>query len=223
MWVFTQYSSDVIRARKLLSYCHKSCFRLSSGNLRIIAGKWRRRRIRFDPECDIRPTTDAARETLFNWLQGKIEHAVCLDLFAGSGALSFEALSRGAKEVVLIDSDRRCVRSLHQNAAALQAQHLEIRLMNAKTYLRQADKHFDIVFVDPPFKKGLATQTLELLKRSAVLNPDACVYLEVEREFSSEALSGSWEIFRQQHSGSRTHLLLAPNEVCGKASSGRQT
>ena len=89
------------------------------GRLRIIAGKWRRQEIRFNPKLAIRPTTDAARETLFNWLQGEIEGAVCLDLFAGSGALGFEALSRGAGSVVFVDSNRKCIHDLIRNCRSI--------------------------------------------------------------------------------------------------------
>ncbi len=182
---------------------------MPSGSLRIIAGRWRRRRISFDSKADIRPTTDSARETLFNWLQGAIEGAVCLDLFAGSGALGFEALSRGAKEVVLVDSDRRCVRSLNQTAADLESNDCSIVQKDGLVFLRQTGRHFDIVFLDPPFRTQLAIRALSLLHSEECLSPDARIYLETEREFSEMNLEKDWNIVRHFRSGSRCHYLLS--------------
>lgn len=181
----------------------------TAGNLRIIAGKWRRRRIRFDSKFNIRPTTDAARETLFNWLQEQIEGSICLDLFAGSGALGFEALSRGAKQAVLVDSNRRCIRNLHQNIVALGAENCQVVHSNALTFLRKSTQQFDLIFVDPPFRAGLATDVLNVLQAGACLNPGAQVYLEVEREFDHDQLAVCWEVLRQIQAGSRSHCLLA--------------
>ena len=187
----------------------------STGKLRIIAGKWRRRRIRFDSTLNIRPTTDAARETLFNWLQDDIEGSVCLDLFAGSGVLGFEALSRGAKQVVLVDSNRHCIRYLHQNSVDLGAENCEVVHSNALKFLGKSDLQFDLVFVDPPFRTGLAMDVLRLLQAGTCLHPDARVYLEVEREFKMDRIAADWEILRQHQAGSRLHCLL-----CSKRDSG---
>ncbi len=178
------------------------------GNLRIIAGKWRRRRIRFDSTFNVRPTTDAARETLFNWLQDDIEGSVCLDLFAGSGVLGFEALSRGAKQAVLVDSNRHCFRNLRQNSVDLGAENCEIVHSNAVKFLRKSALQFDLVFVDPPFRTGLAMDALSLLQAGTCLDPDARVYLEVEREFKLDQVAAGWEILRQHQAGSRLHCLL---------------
>ena len=188
---------------KLMSTAKKA-----TGSLRIIAGRWRRRNIRFNSSLEVRPTTDAARETLFNWLQGRIEKSVCLDLFAGSGALGFEALSRGAREVVLVDSNRRCIRALHQNAENLNAQDCSIVLSDGLMYLRQTRQRFDIVFVDPPFHSQLQCKALSTIQSSGVLNPDAQVYLEVEHTFNENQLLDDWEILRQLRAGSRLHILL---------------
>lgn len=185
--------------------------RKSSGSVRIIAGKWRRRRIRFDSTLDIRPTTDAVRESLFNWLQTRVEGAICLDLFAGSGALSFEALSRGAAEVVLLDNNRRCIRNLKWNAEQLGVQNCKIVGIDALAYLHRVDRPFDIIFIDPPFHTGLALQAIHLLEVSAALQPDTRVYLEVERDFDMTSLTGFWEILRCTRAGSRAHYLLASN------------
>ena len=188
----------------------------SLGNLRIIAGKWRRRRIRFDSALNIRPTTDAARETLFNWLQDDIEGSVCLDLFAGSGVLGFEALSRGAKQAVLVDSNRHCIGDLHQNSVDLGADNCEVVHSNALKFLRKTGLQFDFVFVDPPFRTGLAMDVLSLLQAGTCLHPDARVYLEVEREFKLDQIVAGWEILRQHQAGSRLHCLLALKRNSGE-------
>ena len=177
--------------------------------MRIIAGEWRRRRIYFESSTELRPTTDAARETLFNWLQDRIEGATCLDLFAGSGALGFEALSRGAGEVVLVDSNRRCIKSLHQTANDLQTESCTIVHRNALDYLQQCNKNFDIVFLDPPYHSGLAVEALQKLDSISRLNVDARIYLEVERDFSSVKLADRWTIVRNFDAGSRSHYLLS--------------
>ncbi len=177
--------------------------------MRIIAGEWRRRRIYFESSNELRPTTDAARETLFNWLQGQIEGAVCLDLFAGSGALGFEALSRGAGEVVLVDSNRRCINNLHQTANELKTERCTIIHRNAFDYLKRCNQKFDIVFLDPPYYGGLAVEALLKLDSTDTLNLDALIYLEVERDFSSLKLADRWAIVRNFNAGSRSHYLLS--------------
>ena len=177
--------------------------------MRIIAGEWRRRRIYFESSTELRPTTDAARETLFNWLQGRIEGAVCLDLFAGSGALGFEALSRGASEVVLVDSNRRCIKSLHRTSKELQTERYTIVHRDALDYLQCCNQKFDIVFLDPPYHSGLAVEALQKLDSINCLNLDARVYLEVEGDFSSVKLADRWTIVRIFDAGSRSHYLLA--------------
>ena len=178
------------------------------GKLRIISGKWRRRVIRFGSSLDTRPTTDAARETLFNWLQWRIEGAKCLDLYAGSGALGFEALSRGAEFAVFVDIDRRCIRSLHQTAAELSANQCLVVCSEALAYLRTIEEKFDVVFVDPPFYRGMALRSVELLESISCLNSNAHVYVEMERSEGLNLLSEQWKILRHYQSGSRNHYLL---------------
>ena len=185
----------------------------AAGSLRIIAGEWRRRRIYFDSSTELRPTTDAARETLFNWLQNRIEGAVCLDLFAGSGALGFEALSRGAGEVVLVDSNRRCIKSLHQTANELQTERCTIIHRNAMDYLQRCNRNFDIVFLDPPYHSGLAVEALQKIDSIGCLKLDARVYLEVERDFSSVKLVDRWSVVRNFNTGSRSHYLISSQQI----------
>ncbi len=182
----------------------------TTGSLRIIAGQWRRRRIRFDSAQDIRPTTDAAREFLFNWLNQEVVGSSCLDLFAGSGALSFEALSRGAAEAVLIDINHYCVRDLNKIANELGAGHCTILRSDALKYLRRVDRQFDIVFIDPPFHTELAIQTLRVLEKKDCLRDKARIYLEVERDFNIDNLKTCWKILRCTKARSRAHYLLTP-------------
>ena len=178
------------------------------GKLRIIGGKWRRREIRFDSRSDVRPTTDSARETLFNWLQIRIEGTRCLDLFAGSGALGFEALSRGAAHVVFVDSDRRCIQQLERTAADLEAKSFDIKYMDAAKYIEQTDQQFDIVFIDPPFRRGLATRTVGLLASAQRLTPDALIYVETENSANLDVKFDGWIEYRRLNAGSRVHQLL---------------
>ena len=123
----------------------------NNNHLRIIGGTWRSRRIQFINTEKIRPTPDRIRETLFNWLASHINDAVCLDLFAGSGALAFEAISRGAQYAILVDDDANIVAQLKQQKKILQTDAVEIKLQNALNYVREDDKHYDVIFLDPPF------------------------------------------------------------------------
>lgn len=148
------------------------------GFVRIVGGKWRRRRIELPQDADLRPTPDRVRETLFNWLDPVIAGSRCLDLFAGSGALAFEALSRGASEAVLVEQSRRAADALERHRDQLTAD-AEIVCASAEDYLRRNDPAaFDIVFVDPPYSVDV-TPILESL--ASKLTPGARVYLERDR------------------------------------------
>ena len=125
----------------------------SPGKIRIIAGKWRGRKLDVIDAPGLRPTPDRIRETLFNWLQHEIVGARCLDLFAGTGALAFEALSRGAVEVTMIEADAKIVAALNKHAATLKSEEHIIQLADAMSWLKQGIKGFDIIFLDPPFSQ----------------------------------------------------------------------
>ena len=148
--------------------------------VRIISGKWRRRKLAFPNTPTLRPTPDRARETLFNWLAPHIEATRCLDLFAGSGALGFEALSRGAASATLIDDDPVVVRALQENALELGAADSTIVKSSALVYLKRCLDAWDIVFLDPPFGTGLLAQSLEILSAGPHLRQDSIVYLEFD-------------------------------------------
>jgi 16S rRNA (guanine966-N2)-methyltransferase len=173
--------------------------------IRIIGGKWRGRKIRFAAR-KIRPTTDFVRETLFNWLMPFIEDAVCLDLFAGSGALGFEALSRGADKVVMMDQSSEVIKQLQQNAQLLQTDNVELvhRAFTANMSNPFADK-FDLVFLDPPFNKSLVPSAIEWLLDNDCLQPHALIY--IESEITDFILPAGWHVYRKKTSGQVRYQL----------------
>ena len=147
--------------------------------VRIIGGKWKGRRIPVPDVPGLRPTSDRIRETLFNWLQPNVAGAACLDLFAGSGALGLEALSRNATSVLAVDSQRRCIDGLAQVCVLLGTESLQTRHDRAERVLsKPADTRFDIVFIDPPFDLLIYDRVFELLQQNAWLATDAVIYVE---------------------------------------------
>lgn len=146
------------------------------GQLRIIGGQWRGRKLQFREAEGLRPTGDRIRETLFNWLAPTIEGARCLDLFAGSGALGLEALSRGAELCDFVELNRDSAREIRQHLQTLRCESGRVFDTPAGDFLRNSDARFDIVFLDPPFKRGLLSEVLPLLGQR--LKPDSLVYLE---------------------------------------------
>lgn len=144
--------------------------------VRIIGGKLRRRNLTVLAETDLRPTLDRVKETLFNWLGQDLTNLNCLDLFAGSGSLGFEALSRNAKCVVMVDNNPRIIKNLQANAKLFNFENCQIIQMNALEYLDSAKTKFDIIFVDPPFNSKLLDEVLPMLK--TILNKDGLIYIE---------------------------------------------
>lgn len=184
--------------------------RPGGGNtLRIIGGEWRGRKLRFADGEGLRPTTDRVRETLFNWLQPVISGARCLDLFAGSGALGLEALSRGAAEVLFLDTNPHAVTALKENLSLLQADNAKVLKSDALAYLRGSGEHFDIVFIDPPFRRDLLQPTLQLLADGDWLAPGARVYIELESEQHEPELPQGWELLRSKRAGQVAYHLAA--------------
>lgn len=156
----------------------------NSNTLRIIGGEWRSRKLPFVDTPGLRPTPDRIRETLFNWLQGRVHGAVCIDMFAGSGALGFEALSRGAKEVVFVEKNSACARQLNENLSLLKAESSVIQ-SDALSFLgkiQMPEKPFDIVFLDPPYRQGLIEKSLSYLESESLLDENSLIYLEHESE-----------------------------------------
>lgn len=155
--------------------------RRRSGHVRIIAGQWRGRRIEVADASQLRPSSDRVRETLFNWLAPELPGARCLDLFAGTGVLGCEAVSRGASAACLVERDRELARRLRILQQTLASPAIEVVEADAMNLLQRSPRPFDVVFVDPPFNQGLAARTLALLADGWVAR-GALVYLETERD-----------------------------------------
>lgn len=150
----------------------------SKNNLRIIGGMWRSRRIQFIDSPKIRPTPDRVRETLFNWLISDISGAVCLDLFAGSGALGFEAISRGAAQAVLVEEDVHIATMLSEQKQQFKAHAIEIKNQSALDYLRNVSLQFDVIFLDPPFDSDLLDKAVPLIIDQQLLSENGTLYIE---------------------------------------------
>ena len=178
--------------------------RTRPNTVRIVGGLWRSRLIEFPDAADLRPTPDRVRETLFNWLGRDLTGMECLDLFAGSGALGFEALSRGAASVIMVEKDPAALRALRDNAHKLGATGLTVVRGDALEFVRGARSRFDLVFVDPPYRLGMQVAALELLR--GLLAEGGRVYVESDGAF--EAPRG-WAIFRRARAGNVHFHLLA--------------
>ena len=161
------------------------------GKVRIIGGRWRGRKLVIAPASELRPSADRVRETVFNWLAPSVEGARCLDLYAGTGAFGFEALSRGAHHASFVDRDARVIKTLKAQAAVLGASHLEFVCENAVSWLRTtAATPYDIVFLDPPYEQPLIMPTLEALL-AGWLKAHAKVYVEGAAIPDLDALSAA--------------------------------
>ncbi len=169
--------------------------------LRIIGGEWRGRRIRFPGEGGIRPTPDRVRETLFNWLMAEVAASRCLDLFAGSGALGLEALSRGAAHATFVERDRGNVASLREITARLAPGRSKVIEADALAWLGGPSQPFDIVFVDPPFGNGAHMAAVRLLEERGWLAADAFVYLEMPAKSGAPVLPAAWTLHRTGRAG----------------------
>jgi|SRR5262245_34100624 len=181
--------------------------------LRIIGGKWRSRILHFPEIEGLRPTPDRVRETVFNWLAPSIRDAICLDLFAGSGALGFEALSRGARSVTMVDQSPQAIAGIQKNAQILgaaeqitlycgQVPKLELPLQNGK---------FNIIFLDPPFHKNWIASSIQWLERTQCLADQALIYIEAESELQPLPIPAHWGLLRSKKAGRvGYHLATSP-------------
>ncbi|MBT8120224.1 MAG: 16S rRNA (guanine(966)-N(2))-methyltransferase RsmD [Gammaproteobacteria bacterium] len=185
---------------------------MNNGRCRIIGGKWRGRIIKFDPADGLRPTTDRIRETVFNWLQPYIYQCRCLDAFAGSGVLGFEALSRGAQRAVFIEQNRKTVKRLKDSIQALAIENASVYHQDTISWLQSAadiakgDK-FDLVFLDPPFDSDLLEKSCRLLDSSGCLAEDAIIYLEHNIDTSIE-LPENWLVLKEKKAGQVAYRLF---------------
>ena len=181
---------------------------MPANQVRIIGGRHRGRRLQFVPGRGLRPTPDRVRETLFNWLQTKIQDARCLDLFAGSGALGLEALSRGAGKLCAVEQNRAAAQRLRDNLDLLD-EHAEVLQTDALRLLKiPPDRPFDIVFLDPPFADGLMPQVCDLLEHGRWLATDALVYAEQDANQPWPAMPDNWDLHREARAGQSAQRLL---------------
>jgi 16S rRNA (guanine966-N2)-methyltransferase len=176
----------------------------SKGKIRIIGGEHRGRRIEVPRRAELRPTPDRVRETLFNWLGQTLEGRSCLDLFAGSGALGFEAASRGAARVVMVENDRAVFAVLQKTRELIRARQVDIVLADAFDYLARSTERFDVVFLDPPFRQnGLLERLIERLPER--LAPGARVYVEAPQPLEP---GEPWRELKRSRAGQVSYQLL---------------
>ena len=184
--------------------------------VRIIGGKWKGRKLQFSGNASLRPTLGRTRETLFNWLRPCIQGAHCLDAFAGSGILGFEALSQGARTTVLVEQNPRSVQSLKRTIDTLQAaQCTEVVCGDVVAYLRRTRAPFDIVFLDPPFDRvELLDKTLQTLSECSLVTQ--YVYAEARRldDLLQAAAHNGMDIVKQTRAGDTVAVLMQPTTVC---------
>lgn len=180
----------------------------SSGFVRIISGLWRGRKLPVHDAEGLRPTTDRVKETLFNWLAQDVPRAKCLDLFAGSGGLGFEAASRQAEMVTLIELNPQAFQQLEKNITTLKTDNLNAINTDALGYLKQPGTPHHVVFIDPPFRKGLLDETIELLEANGWLANDAMIYIETEKELSLESIPSHWHLHREKTAGQVSYRLF---------------
>ncbi len=175
----------------------------ANNTVRISAGEWRSRLLKFPDVDGLRPTPDRVRQTVFNWLGQELHGLSCLDLFAGTGVMAFEALSRGASQVVLIEKSRLAYQALLDNKTALKATNAQVLNLDALQFLKQNQQLFDVIFVDPPYHQGLINQALPLIKNA--LSEDGLIY--VEAEFALVACA-DWQVYKAGKAGNVFYHLL---------------
>ncbi|QIZ78249.1 16S rRNA (guanine(966)-N(2))-methyltransferase RsmD [Ferrimonas lipolytica] len=179
-----------------------SASRKGNGQIRIIAGQWRGRRLPVACVEGLRPTTDRVRETLFNWLMNDIDGARILDCFSGSGALGLEALSRYASHATLLELNKDAARQLQKNLADLNVDHAEVIHGDSLSYLaKSASQSFDVVFLDPPFRQDLYDRSIAALEANGYLAEQCWIYVESEAELAQLEVPSTWLLHREKKSG----------------------
>ncbi|WP_286196587.1 16S rRNA (guanine(966)-N(2))-methyltransferase RsmD [Thalassotalea sp. G20_0] len=172
------------------------------GQLRIIAGEWRSRKLPVANVPGLRPTSDRVRETVFNWLTMMTPGARVLDVFSGTGALSMEALSRGASSAVLLEKSPVATRTLKSNLTLLKAEHAMVIECDSLTWLNQpAETGFDLIFLDPPFRMNLLEPACQLLESNGYLNENSHIYIEVEKELNPLPIPENWQLEKCKTAG----------------------
>lgn len=179
-----------------------------TGTIRLISGQWRGRKLPVHDVEGLRPTTDRVKETVFNWLATEVRDSRCLDVFAGSGSLGFEALSRYASYVMMIEQEPKAARQLQTNLNTLQCTQAQVICRDALQVL-QAGCHepFELVFLDPPFRKNLLSQVIPLLEQQGWLADRALIYLERERDGEAPAIPPNWQLLKDKQAGQVCYQL----------------
>ena len=181
-----------------------------AGSLRIIAGKWRSRKLAFPAQQNLRPTPDRVRETLFNWLQADVPGSRCLDLFSGSGALGFEAASRGAATVVMVEQNSTAASALEQNTELLDADNIELVVADALTWLtHNPGREFDLVFLDPPYRAGLLAGCCKSLESGQWLAENAKIYVEHAAGDAELLVPDNWVCLKHRRAGQVVYKLFS--------------
>ena len=179
-----------------------------SGTIRLISGQWRGRKLPVHDVEGLRPTTDRVKETLFNWLATDVRHSRCLDVFAGSGSLGFEALSRYASYVMMIEQEPKAARQLQQNLQTLQCTQAQVVCRDALQVLQQpCTEPCELVFLDPPFRKELLSQVIPLLEQQGWLADSALIYLERENEGTPPVIPANWQLLKDRQAGQVCYQL----------------
>jgi 16S rRNA (guanine(966)-N(2))-methyltransferase RsmD len=176
---------------------------LVQNKVRVIGGKWRGRVISFPSNAALRPTPNRVRETVFNWLGQDMSGRVCLDLFAGSGAMGIEAASRGSEHVVMVESDRKVYSALQTSLQKLRADQIELLMIDAFKFIISDRRLFDVIFLDPPYQLGLLPELLTLLPLH--LTQDGLIYLEAG---SASEPDKDWSVWRDSRAGKVHYQLL---------------
>lgn len=188
-------------------------YNLAQGKIRIIGGQWRGRKLIVPDMPDLRPTPDRVRETLFNWLSPIIQDSYCLDAFAGSGILGFEALSRGASGVVMIDQSKQIVKILQEEALMLKTSIADIYQAKLPFGIKKPKQKFNIVFLDPPFQQNLLFTTCDYLEKNDFLAENAYIYLEAPQAIKPEQLPSNWNFLKNEKAGQVAYHLAIRQDI----------
>lgn len=179
-----------------------------TGEVRIIGGQWRGRKIAVPDAEGVRPTPDRVRETLFNWLAPHIRDAICLDAYAGSGVLGFEALSRGAKFTVFVDSNSVVIKQLQQSAEVLKTDAVDYIQAKFPRQFSWNEPKFNVVFLDPPFGKNYLPGACHYLEDNQMLAKNCLIYIECEASLEVLDIPDNWDIIKQQQAGEVQYALI---------------
>jgi 16S rRNA (guanine966-N2)-methyltransferase len=178
----------------------------NKGSIRIIGGSHRGRKLPVLMAEGLRPTTDRVKETVFNWLMPFIQDSLCLDCFAGSGGLGFEALSRGANHVSFVELNKAAAQQLLENQRLLKSANISIVNSDALSFIEKNISKFDIVFIDPPFRKNLVEQTAKRLDQHSLAD-NALIYIEMESEQNNQQLPMNWTLLKEKIAGQVAYRL----------------